>query len=79
MSLITVVVGAYNGTSRVRVATTIDVGFEPKKIIFSLPVSRDLRFGRIKWMKLIMAVINHFQGTHYYYYFSLFRSQYLAK
>ncbi|KAK6643430.1 hypothetical protein RUM43_004935 [Polyplax serrata] len=63
VSLLTVVVGAYNGTSKVRVVTTDDVHSEPQKVIFPLPLDEDLTPGRIKWLKLIKGVISMFRET----------------
>lgn len=60
--MLTVVVGAYNGTSKVRVVATDDVDEEPQKVIFSLPISEALTPGRIKWVKLIRGAIRHFGG-----------------
>lgn len=62
-SMLTVVVGAYNGTSKIRVATVLDVGEEPKKVIFSVPAFEEMTPGKIKWVQPIRGVVSQFKGS----------------
>ncbi|KAL0278121.1 UNVERIFIED_CONTAM: hypothetical protein PYX00_000027 [Menopon gallinae] len=63
MTTVTVVVGAYNGSGKIRLATTADFYQQPRKVMFKIPSSHNYKPGASTWANYVRGTIQYFRGS----------------